>query len=272
MAGGYAPLGEFILGQNLLGVPPESGTGPPYPPSPSAGLNAIGVGGIGSTLSIGDIPLFDWRKTILAQYANSPIITAIIENVFNYLDQTANLEAFYDLVFNIDTAQGYGLDVWGRILGVTRLLQVADDGYFGWSEGVPGALTWNQGRWYSGATLTSNFALADKAFRMLLLAKAAANITDGSIPSINAILLSLFPNRGNCYVREGRQSPYMGWHESTTGNTWGSAPWYSGELLPRMTMQYCFDFALSPVEIAIVEQSGVLPKPVGVSATVVINP
>ena len=37
----------------------------------------------------------------------------------------------------------------------------------------------------------------------------------------------------------------------------------------NMTMQYVFNFTLSPVELAIVEESGVLPKPVGVAATVV---
>ena len=38
-----------------------------------------------------------------------------------------------------------------------------------------------------------------------------------------------------------------------------------------MVMTYTFDFPLSPVEIAIVSQSGVLPRSTGVSATIVIN-
>ena len=37
-----------------------------------------------------------------------------------------------------------------------------------------------------------------------------------------------------------------------------------------MTMTYTFEFALTPVEQAIVEQSGVLPRPTGVSSSVVI--
>ena len=53
-------------------------------------------------------------------------------------------------------------------------------------------------------------------------------------------MMNLFPHRGNCYVVDGL----------------------------NMTMQYFFAFPLSPVELAIVSQSGVLPKPVGVSATV----
>jgi hypothetical protein len=37
-----------------------------------------------------------------------------------------------------------------------------------------------------------------------------------------------------------------------------------------MSMIYHFDFLLSPVELAIVEQSGALPRPSGVSATVAV--
>jgi Protein of unknown function (DUF2612) len=38
-----------------------------------------------------------------------------------------------------------------------------------------------------------------------------------------------------------------------------------------MTMTYTFAFQLSPVELAIVTQSGVLPKPTGVLASVVVT-
>ena len=61
----------------------------------------------------------------------------------------------------------------------------------------------NQSPFYSGAVLTSNFNLSDDAFRTLIFAKALANISDGSIPAINQLLLNLFPRRGNCYVTDG---------------------------------------------------------------------
>jgi hypothetical protein len=37
-----------------------------------------------------------------------------------------------------------------------------------------------------------------------------------------------------------------------------------------MTMAYVFTFGLTPVELAIVQNSGVLPKSTGVAATVVL--
>lgn len=40
------------------------------------------------------------------------------------------------------------------------------------------------------------------------------------------------------------------------------------ERITTMTMSYTFDFQPTPVEMAIIQQSGVLPKPTGVSAYV----
>ena len=249
-------------------------TGPPYPPAPAAGANAIGRLAIGVS-QVGGIPPFDWRKTIISQYANSPILTALIQNLDAYIDQTANIEAFYDLVWNLDTAQGYGLDVWGRIVGINRVLHIPVGAWFGFDESLPGALGFNDGAggggaFYAGQTLTQNYRLSDQSYRTLIYAKAAANITSGSIPAINQILLNLFPNRGNCYVTEGQRSgSWFGFQESVNSQPFNQAAFYAGEPLPRMTMTYTFDFSLSPVELAIVQQSGVLPKPTGVAASVV---
>lgn len=202
--------------------------------------NAIGNFIIGVS-TIGDIPSFNVWKTILSQYANSPILTRLIENMFAYLDQTENFQDFFDLVMNLDTAQGYGLDVWGRILNVGRTLTVSGDQlYLGFQEAGEEAQPFNQGPFYSGQQIGSNFVLTDSAYRVLLFAKAAANICDGSIPAINAILMTLFPNRGNAYVIDGLD----------------------------MTMTFKFEFTLSPVELAIVSQSGVLPTSTGVSYSI----
>src|ERR1700676_2897924 len=145
---------------------------------------------------------FNYWTTIISQYANSPIITTLIGDFFAWLDQTANLNNFYNDIWNVATAQGYGLDVWGRIVGVTRTLNVATAGkYFGFDEATTlSADPFNQSPFYVGSPLTTNFQLSDSAFRVLIYAKALANICDGSIPAMNALLRNLFPGRGNCYV------------------------------------------------------------------------
>lgn len=215
-------------------------SGPPYPPDPTAGSNAIGLFVIGES-AIGDIPSFDVWKTIISQYSNSPRLTALILALWSALDQTVNVGSFFDNIYNIQTAVGFGLDVWGRILSVSRVLQVAASDYIGFEEALPGSDSFNNGPFYGGGTITNNYPLSDDAYRSLLLTKAAANITDGSIPSLNQILLALFPNRGNAYVQD------------------------NGD----MTMDYVFSFGLSPLDVAILEQSGVIPHPVGVSVSVI---
>lgn len=192
----------------------------------------------------------DFERTILSQYSNSPTIRQLIQNFNAYIDPRANIQAFYDLVWNVNTAQGYGLDVWGRIVGVGRVLQLAAQDFFGMEN--PGntaasGLPFNQAPLYHGSKTTNNYALLDGPFRALILAKALSNISDGTIASINQILINLFglagplPLPGNSYVTDGE----------------------------NMTMTYTFSTVLDPVTEAIVFQSGVLPKPCGVNATVV---
>jgi len=183
---------------------------------------------------------FDVAKTILSQYAGDPVIPQLIANMDDYFNPCVDFDNFYNLIWNIDTAVGYGLDVWGRILGVGRTLNVSTGQYFGFGE-ASDAEPFGQGAFYDGQPTTSNYALVDADYRILLYAKALANITDGSVPSITQIMLKLFPGMGDCYCTDGLNE----------------------------TMTYTFTFPLSPVQLAIVAQSGVLPRPPGVAATVV---
>lgn len=213
-------------------------SGPPFP-RPIPGSNSVGRFSIGIS-PIGTIPAFDVWSSILSQYANSSGITGVIVSMFQALDMTENFDNFYDAYFNLSTAYGEGLNNWGRILQVSRVLQLPAATYFGFNQALPGVDTFGFGTFFSSGNATNNYALSDSQYRVLLLAKAAANVSDGSIKSINSILSGLFPGRGNAYVADGQ----------------------------NMTMVYTFAFPLSVVEQAIVQQSGVLPKPAGVSATV----
>lgn len=210
------------------------------------GPGNLGVSGGTPDVTQTPLPSFNWRATVISQYQTSPTILQLIESLAGYLDPAADFDAFYDLVWNVNTAVGWGLDVWGRIVGVSRVLHVSvGTESFGWEEGGTTDYTgFGQAPFFGGGAVTSNFALSDPNYRILIFAKAAANITDGSIPAINKILQSLFPGRGNVYVTDGL----------------------------NMSMTYTFAFAITSVERAIVAQSGALPKPVGVSVTVVTPP
>jgi hypothetical protein len=206
-------------------------------PNPSGiGQFVIGVSPIGAQ------PLFDYRETIVSQYQNSPTLYQLIENFYGYLNPTFNVEQFYNLVWNVDTAQGWGLDVWGRIVGVGRVVKVPTDGntYLGFFQTPqdPQITGFDQGPFYSAAnSASSNYTMTDSQYRAVILAKALANISDGSARGINQILLNLFPGRGNCYVRDNLD----------------------------MSLTYVFEFLPTPVELATIVQSGVLPRPAGVS-------
>lgn len=196
------------------------------------------------------------EQTIISQYANSPVLLRLIQNMNRYLDPRANFQAFYDFVWNVDTAQFWGLDIWGRIVGLPngRLLDLgANDDTFGFNNAdvPPDWAPFNQGTFYTGAGSSTTFSLSDDAFRTLILAKALANITATTSQALNRLLRNLFPNRGVAYVTDGGKS-----------NT----------ALNGMTMSFVFEFALSQVEYAILTQSGVMPHPAGVGFNVVVVP
>jgi hypothetical protein len=234
-------------------------TGPPYPPVPVV-TDAL------------PSPIFDVWETVQSQYANSPILDTLITNFAEYVDPIANLNQFFALVMDVDTAVGYGLDVWGRIVGINRILKITSPGsYFGFEEATD-AVGFNQAPFYFGQPLTTNYRLEDQAYRTLILTKAMANITRCSIPKLNQMLLTLFPDRGNCYVTEWiGDGPYFGFMEATDAVGFNQAPFYAGQTIERMVMSYSFDFELTPIELEIVKNSGVLPRPTGVKSYVIIN-
>ena len=207
----------------------------------SALQSGIGQFVIGES-AIGAGAQFDIDKTVISQYANSPTLVQLVENYLTYIDQNANVNAFFDMMWNIDTAQGYGLDVWGRIVGVERTLEVPSVGvyYLGFSEPVDPYITgFGQAPFYNGDQVTYTYTMSDDEYRVVILAKAAANISDGSARGMNQIMIALFPGRGRCYVRDNLD----------------------------MSLTYVFEFELTPVEVATVAQSGVLPRPTGVSTS-----
>jgi hypothetical protein len=233
------------FGNDFVVAPALVATGPPYPVPAGSEL-------IGPFIVTNGVSVFNPWATVISQYSNSPILDAMITSFNAAMDQTQNITNFYDLIWNVDTAQGYGLDVWGRIVGVTRNIVTQTTGsgvYLGFEEA---GTSWTgfgpapgQGGFYGVEnTITSVTTLQDSDFRKLILAKAAANIWDGSIPGANAILLALFPGRGATYVLDNQ----------------------------NMSMSYIFTFALTTAEQAIVQHGGVLPQPAGVVITVQIVP
>lgn len=187
------------------------------------------------------------QQTIISQYANSPTLNALIANMNEYIDPRANMQMFYEFVWNVDTAEGFGLDIWGKIVGVSRLLRVPNNrqviGFYN-ADVPPDWAPFNHGTWFTGRQGGQTFPLTDDAYRTLILTKALANIVATTAASINQLLRNLFPGRGVCYVVDNG----------------------------GMSMTYVFEFDISQTEYAILTQSGALPHPAGVRFNVVVAP
>lgn len=211
----------------------------------------------------------------MRQYAASPVIQKIVADRATYF-ATPWVEQFYRNYWNVDTALGIGLDIWGRIVVVDREVRVEyipttfgfHEAWAGASSGYtfPGPVIINnlafvlfpetppsgggddrvqpfdQAPFYDGEPATQTVRLADDAYRKLILAKALANISDCTTRSLNRILRLIFGDGGRrCYVQ--------------TSN--------------KMDMSYVFEFELSPVEKTIAIQSGIMPRPAGVRLSIV---
>jgi hypothetical protein len=200
-------------------------------------------------------------QTICSQYANSTVLRQMLDNMNGYLDPTANLLAFYNYVWNVNTAQGFGLDIWGRIVGVSRVVPIPGTaGSFGfansdsppdWQNFGTVTLPGVGGPFFGGQIVTGGYSLNDSSYRTLILAKAFANICATTAPSLNALLQNLFPGRGVAYTIDGGKS------NTSVGG---------------MRMTYVFEFPLSNIELAILSFSGVLPHPAGVLVNVLVIP
>jgi hypothetical protein len=184
------------------------------------------------------------EKTLLSQFANSPVMQQLLHRINAWIDPSANLQNFVNTIWNLETATGFGLTVWGNILGVSNLLQIPATGpFFGFDQS--GSMQpFGSGVFLGFVGETTTYQLADVPYRTLLFCKALANISSAAIPSLNQLVTNLFPGRGRCYCTD-------------PGN---------------MTMTYTFEFVLLPVELAILQQSGVLPHPTAVGVTIVQAP
>lgn len=211
----------------------------------------------------------------MKQYAASPVIQQLIADRRDYFEALW-VDEFYNKVWNVDTAQGFGLDIWGRIVVIGRSVRISTfDRTFGYYEawsgeggtppsagpviinGLAFILTpssdsgstddrvtpFDDAPFYDGIQASEIVVLSDDAYRKLILAKALANISDCSMPSLNYALRNLFDGSATrrCYA--------------TTNN--------------KMDLSYVFEFTLTPVEKTLAISAGVIPRPAGVKLTII---
>lgn len=129
------------------------------------------------------------EETIISQYGNSPHIQGLIEAFCKQIDPTADIGTFYKKVFDPRTAEGFGLDIWGDIVGVIRYIKTnANNGWLGMFG--QGAQNFDNAPFYNEG-VTSTYVLSDNAFRELIFLKAYANISTATMPDVKYVLNAL---------------------------------------------------------------------------------
>ncbi|MDI2112079.1 DUF2612 domain-containing protein [Commensalibacter nepenthis] len=171
----------------------------------------------------------DYKATVIAQYSNSPTLLALLDAIDQKIKVCPFFDDFYRMVWNINTAEGFGLDIWGRIVGVSRKVSTFMGVFWGFNEeslliarpycditgydqslydpSVPldkqseqyqtafGMFRDFQGQNNDGVNLIEEYSFDDKDFRKLILAKAYANISNYSISNINFLLMALLAEK-----------------------------------------------------------------------------
>ncbi|MEX5413422.1 DUF2612 domain-containing protein [Atlantibacter hermannii] len=188
------------------------------------------------------------KDTILTQYADSPKLRSLIETFNDALDLNEFSEEFLTSMWDISTADTYGLDVWGKIVGISRLLNVEQvTTFFGFDESFTSTentspKSFDEAPFFDGPLKTTTYRMSNDAYRILIMAKAMSNITDCSIPNINRLLNYLFGSNGQVFVA----------------------------ITSVMSIRYVFLYEISPVERAIILNSNAITKPSGVSVSLMV--
>lgn len=193
------------------------------------------------------------EDTIVRQYYGSPKLSALLADVNAWIDPSVNLATFNAYVWDLNSAQGFGLDILGRILGLRRYLgTVTTQDYFGMLTNVtdtPDYIIQNPFSTYpffNNAQIVGLQIMPDNVYRQVLIAKALANLTAPTSGGINSVLRVLFAGRGRAYVYDPLDMSFV----------------YVG-----------LEFQPTPFETALM-QTSVIPRPagVGVSVRVILGP
>ncbi len=174
--------------------------------------------------------------TIASQYANSPNIYTLLDSLNTTLDPQKNIEDFYNIIFNVETAEGIGLDIWGRIVGVGRTIAMPDpdNDYFGF-DGTEKYTPFNTASFFGDEGNQPSYNMPDESYRRVIMIKAYANIILATAPNINDFLKFTF-TRGKSYFL-------------ITGH---------------MEASYIFEYELNEFEKNLIYNYNILPRPSGV--------
>lgn len=166
-------------------------------------------------------------NTVMKEYSNSATLLQLLAYADQWIDTSQFTSDFLANVWNISTAVGFGLDIWGRILGVNRYLQITaptTGAYFGWNI-APTALASHRIGTGDGGTATftvtglNGLAVTPNAGATFYVNGV---LTSGTV-SGTSVTFSTAPAIGTAITWTGTYT-----QTGTNWRPWGQAPFYSG--------------------------------------------
>lgn len=186
----------------------------------------------------------DLLQSLIWQQNDAERIESLIQQKQDWYtgNQTEFWQDWYNNVFNLQTANNFGCSVWAIILDIPISSETAPPPeaglYFGFGA-------------YNANFYHSNFAPTDpaqpiltlKQKRLVLRLRYFQLVTNGVIPDINRFIQWLFVDDGFVYVVDNLD----------------------------MSITYVFNFQPSADVLFVLELYDILPRPAGVSASIVID-
>lgn len=127
------------------------------------------------------------QEYLLSQYAASSTIRSLLYTLRRELAPRPDYLLLYEKIVDVASAEGMGLDIWGRIVAIGRVIKDPKTGV--------------------------NLTLDDEHYRRLLMYKALSNINESTIPALTTLINILFPK-----VRGGTVINVENYRQHTDGN------------------------------------------------------
>lgn len=147
--------------------------------------------------------------------------------------------------WDIDTADGYNLDVLGRIFGVSRTsISMTEKDYLTYYEQT-GGLGWGRGRWYvAGEALRETILLNDSEFRFLIRARIWKLYQNPSIDYLTDALQDLTGDDAYIYERVNPMEMSVAYGSGVADDSFVKFAIENLDILPRpVGVKYFFEKA-----------------------------
>ncbi len=192
-----------------------------------------------------DIQEFDFSvnllKSILWQYEEAPNLRGILDakKTWYVNNQTDFWNNWIINVFDLRTANAFGLGVWSIILGQSLYSN------YPVPSGIPffgfGADNQNFGVYNFGSLTGGNNVYSTEVARLLLRIRYFQLTSSGTVPETNRMLSYLFSDYGHAYLVDNHD----------------------------MTQTYNMLFVIPAEMLYMLNQTDVLPRPAGVKSTII---